>query len=582
MDMIKLKINGIEVTVPKGSTILEAAKVAGIRIPTLCWLKDLNEIGACRVCVVEVKGARNIVAACVYPANDGMEVLTNTPLVRQSRKDTLELMLSEHRKDCLSCSRSLNCELQALSHEYGVSEYAYPPGESENTPFVDATDYLVRDNSKCILCRRCVAVCRNNQHVGVIGAANRGFEVQIRTAFDVPLSETPCVCCGQCIVVCPTGALIDRDDTNKVWRALADEKKHVVVATAPSVRAQLGESFGMPVGTNVEGKMAAALRRMGFDKVFDVDTAADITVMEEATEFLHRFTEGGVLPLITSCSPGWVKFCEHYYPDMLAHLSSCKSPQGMYGALMKTYYAEKEGIDPKDIFVVSVMPCVAKKFEIKRDDMSAAGYPDVDVVVSTREIAQMIKQSGIIFEELPDEKFDPAFGVATGAGHIFGTTGGVMEAALRTAAETITKQPLTKLEFECVRGIDSDIKLAEYELDGNKIRVAVTSGIANAKKLLDMVKNKEIDVHFIEVMGCSGGCVNGGGAPVQPGFVRSFTDLRTERAKVLYSIDDNSEYRKSHDNPVVKELYETYLKHPGSDKAHHLLHTTYVPRKVYK
>ena len=578
MANINVKINGIEVSVPVGTTILDAAQMAGVRIPTLCYLKGINEIGACRMCIVEVKGARNLVAACVYPLDrDGTEVFTNTEKVRKSRKNTLELMLSNHRRECLSCSRSTTCELQALSQEYGCDENKFK-GTTELKPDIEASaPHLVRDNSKCILCRRCVAVCKNLQHVAVIGTNERGYDTHISCAFDEPLGESSCVNCGQCIAVCPTGALTERDDTDKVWAALADSTKHVVIAPAPSVRAQLGECFGYPIGTNVEGKLAAALRRLGFNGVFDVDTAADLTIMEEGTEFIERLTKGGKLPLITSCSPGWVKFCEHYYPEFVDNISSCKSPQQMYGAMMKTYYAEKNGIDPKDMFVVSVMPCTAKKFEIGRPDQSASGYPDIDVSLTTRELASMIKRAGIIFNELPDEEFDPAFGVASGAGHIFGATGGVMEAALRTVVEKVTGKELENVEFHEVRGVKG-IKEAEYDVAGTKVRVAVTSGLENASKLLEMVKSGEADYHVIEVMACPGGCVNGGGQPHQPAYVRNFIDLRAERAKALYSEDAGMKLRKSHENPVIKELYDTYLGEPGSHKAHEILHTTYIKR----
>ena len=587
MENVHVKINGIEVEVPANYTILQAAHEAGIRIPTLCYLKDINAIAACRICLVEATGVRGLAAACVQQVADGMEVKTNTPELRKSRKTTLELMLSNHRMDCLSCVRSDDCELRRLAHEYGVDQYKYvgneelPKAEEAAAGAVDSPRIL-RDNSKCILCRRCIAVCQKNQHVAVIGANDRGFETHVASAFDMPLTETPCVNCGQCVAVCPTGALRERDDTDKVWEALQDPTKTVVIAPAPSVRAQIGECFEYPIGTNVEGKLVAAMRRLGFDKVFDVDTAADLTIMEEGTELLDRLKNGGALPLITSCSPGWIKFCEEYYPDMIPNISSCKSPQGMYGAMMKTYYAEKNGIDPKDLFVVSVMPCTAKKFEIGRDDMSAAGegIPDIDVSLTTRELAAMIKRAGIRFRDLPDEAFDPAFGIASGAGHIFGVTGGVMEAALRTVAEIVTGKPLENVEFHEVRGL-KDIREAEYDLAGTKVRVAVTSGLENAKKLLDMVKSGEKQYHFIEVMACPGGCVNGGGQPHQSGDVRNFTDLRAERAKALYSEDAGMSLRKSHENPVVKELYETYLEKPGSHKAHEILHTSYVARKVY-
>lgn len=587
MENVHVKINGIEVEVPANYTILQAAHEAGIRIPTLCYLKDINAIAACRICLVEATGVRGLAAACVQQVADGMEVKTNTPELRKSRKTTLELMLSNHRMDCLSCVRSDDCELRRLAHEYGVDQYKYvgneelPKAEEAAAGAVDSPRIL-RDNSKCILCRRCIAVCQKNQHVAVIGANDRGFETHVASAFDMPLTETPCVNCGQCVAVCPTGALRERDDTDKVWEALQDPTKTVVIAPAPSVRAQIGECFDYPIGTNVEGKLVTAMRRLGFDKVFDVDTAADLTIMEEGTELLDRLKNGGALPLLTSCSPGWIKFCEEYYPDMIPNISSCKSPQGMYGAMMKTYYAEKNGIDPKDLFVVSVMPCTAKKFEIGRDDMSAAGegIPDIDVSLTTRELAAMIKRAGIRFRDLPDEAFDPAFGIASGAGHIFGVTGGVMEAALRTVAEIVTGKPLENVEFHEVRGL-KDIREAEYDLAGTKVRVAVTSGLENAKKLLDMVKSGEKQYHFIEVMACPGGCVNGGGQPHQSGDVRNFTDLRAERAKALYSEDAGMSLRKSHENPVIKELYESYLGKPGSHKAHEILHTSYVARKVY-
>ncbi|MEA4831345.1 MAG: NADH-dependent [FeFe] hydrogenase, group A6 [Oscillospiraceae bacterium] len=579
MNTVTLKINGTEVEAPAGSTILEAARIAGVKIPTLCYLKDINAIGACRMCVVEVKGARSFAAACVYPVTQGMEVFTNTPKIVTARKTTLELMLSNHRTDCLSCARNTNCELQALCRDYSVDMNKFH-ADTKKPDIEDSAIHLVRDNSKCILCRRCVAVCRQNQHVGVIGAVERGYDTHIASPFDMPLAETSCVNCGQCIAVCPTGALTERDDTGKVWAALNDPTKHVIVAPAPSVRAQLGECFGMPIGTNVEGKMIAALRRLGFDKVFDVDTAADLTILEEGTELLNRIKNGGKLPLITSCSPGWIKFCEHYYPEFIDNLSSCKSPQQMFGAMTKTYYAEKAGIDPKDIFTVSIMPCTAKKYEIQREDENASGYPDIDVSLTTRELAEMIKKAGIMFTELPDETCDPVFGIASGAGHIFGATGGVMEAALRTVYEIVTGKTLDKPEFTEVRGI-AGVKEAQYDLNGQKVRVAVTSGLENASKLLDRVKSGESQYDFIEVMACPGGCVNGGGQPYQPGYVRNFTDIRSLRAKALYSEDEAMTLRKSHENPVIKEIYDTYLGAPGSHKSHEILHTSYVKRSKY-
>ena len=581
---LKVKINGILVEVPQGATILDAAEVAGVRIPTLCYLKDINEIGSCRMCLCEVKGARAWAAACVYPVEENrdgtpMEVLTNTPEIVASRRRTLELILSNHRQDCLSCVRSTDCELQSLCREYGVDQYKYR-NSSREPEIDDSAVHLVRDNSKCILCRRCVAVCRENQYVGVIGTNERGYDTHISSAFDEPLAKTACIHCGQCIAVCPTGALSEKDETAEVWDALNDPSKHVVVAPAPSVRAQLGECFGMPIGTNVEGKMIAALRRLRFDKVFDVDTAADLTIMEEGTELLGRIKNGGKLPMITSCSPGWIKFCETYYPEFLENLSTCKSPQGMFGAITKSYYAEKAGIDPKDIFVVSIMPCTAKKFEAKRPEMERDSLVDIDISLTTRELASMIKRAGIDFTNLPDETADPSFGIASGAGHIFGATGGVMEAALRTVYEVVTGDELKDLNFKDVRGLEA-IKEAEYDLKGVKVKVAVTSGLSNAAKLLDMVKSGEKDYTFIEVMCCPGGCVNGGGQPHQPGFIRNYKDLRAPRANALYSEDEAMTLRKSHENPEVKELYDNYLGSPNSHKAHELLHTSYTKREIY-
>ena len=580
MDMVKVKINGIEVEVPAGSTILEAAYKAGIDIPTLCYLKDINEIGACRICVVEVKGMRGMVTACVYPVADGMEVFTNTEKVQKARKMNLELVLSTHNQDCLGCVRSGDCELQKLAKDYGIKDTKAWSGMNMEWPVDDSAAHMYRDNSKCILCRRCVAACGVTQGIGVIGANERGFETHIASAFEQPLDSTSCVSCGQCIVVCPTGAIAEKDDTDKVWAALADPTKHVVVQTAPSIRATLGECFNMPIGTNVQGKMVAAARRLGFDKVFDTDFAADLTIMEEATEFLHRFTEGGAMPLITSCSPGWVKYCETYFPDFIPNLSSCKSPQQMFGAVAKTYYAQKMGLDPKDIVVVAVMPCVAKKFEVGRPDQSAAGVPDVDVAITTREFARMIEKAGIKFDRLPDEEFDRVMGEASGAGHIFGASGGVMEAALRTAAEVLTGKELEKPEFMEVRGTDKGIKEAVYTLAGKTIRVAAVSGLANAKEILTKVRNGEAQYDFIEVMACPGGCINGGGQPTQPASVRNFVDLKSLRANALYSQDERMTLRKSHMNQEVQTLYKEFLGEPGSHKAHEILHTSYVARPI--
>ena len=581
MDMINLKINGIAVSVPKGSTVLEAARVAGVEIPTLCFMKEKNEIGACRICVVEVNEGRGfrIVTACVYPVTEGMEVLTNTEKVQKARKTTLELILSTHDKKCLSCVRSTNCELQKLCLEYGVDEGAFagfkPVYELDNS-----TPHLVRDNNKCILCRRCVAACQE-QYVGVIGANYRGIDTSIGTPFEVGLSNVPCISCGQCTAVCPTGALVEKDDTDKIWEALNDPDKYVVVQTAPSIRATLGECFGMPVGTNVEGKMVAALRRLGFDKVFDTDFAADLTIVEEANELVERIKNGGVLPMITSCSPGWVKFCEYYYPDMIDHLSSCKSPQQMAGAVIKTYYAEKAGIDPKKIVSVSVMPCTAKKFEIGREDQSAAGVPDVDIAITTRELSRMIMRAGLNFNALPDEEFDNPLGEDTGAAVIFGATGGVMEAALRTANDWLTGKDNTDIDFTALRGT-AGLKQATVNIAGSDIKVAVASGAAAAKVVMDRMKAGNPDGWtFVEIMGCPGGCVNGGGQPIQPQFVRDTVDLKAVRAKALYDQDAAMAIRKSHESPVVKALYSEWYDGFGGHKAHHDLHTSYVARNKY-
>ena len=575
MDMINVKINGRDYSVPAESTVLEACRYAGIDIPTLCYLKDINQIGACRLCLVEVVGARGLVTACVYPANEGMEILTNTAKVQAARKTNIELVLSAHEKKCLSCIRSTNCELQKFANDFGA-DADYFKGAAPEKAIDTSTAFLVRDNNKCILCRRCVGACEH-QGIGAIGAVNRGFDTEIAPAFDKTLSETSCISCGQCIVACPVGALYEKDDTARVFEALSDPTKHVAICTAPSVRATLGECFGYEPGTDVEGKMAAALRRLGFDAVFDTDTAADLTIMEEATELLDRVNNGGKLPLITSCSPGWVKFCEHYFPEMTENLSTCKSPQQMFGALYKTYFAKKMGIDPKDIVFVSAIPCTAKKFEVGRPGQDVDGMPGVDVAITTRELARMIQSAGINFRGLKDEGFDQPFDVASGAGAIFGATGGVMEAALRTAAETILGTKLEKLEFEDVRGIEP-IKRASYKLGDLTVRVAVTSGTANAKNLLRAVQDGTEQVDFIEVMACPGGCVNGGGQPVQDATVRSTTDLKSLRAAVLYHDDDTSELRKSHENPACIKVYEEFLEEPGSHIAHEILHTHYIKR----
>lgn len=580
MEMVNIKINNMPLSVPKGISILEAARMAGIEIPTLCYLKKINEIGACRICMVEVKGARSLVTACVYPVNEGMEIFTNTERVRKSRKMTLELILSTHDRKCLSCVRSGTCELQQLCKEFGVDDEGRFDGANPVHEYDDSAIHMIRDNGKCILCRRCVAACQA-QHISVIGANARGFDTHIGSAFERPLDSVACVSCGQCIVNCPTGAIYEKDDTAKVLEAINDPEKFVVVHTAPSIRVTLGECFGMHIGTNVQGKMVAALRRLGFDKVFDTDFGADLTIVEEANEFLGRVQNGGVLPMITSCSPGWIKYCEHYYPDMLDHLSTCKSPQQMSGAIIKTWYAEKMGIDPKDIVVVGIMPCTAKRFETKRDDQAASGYPDVDYSLTTRELGRMIESAGIYFKHLPDEEFDNPLGDSTGAAVIFGATGGVMEAALRTAVEKLSGEELKSLDFTEVRGTDG-IKEASYTVNGMEVKVCVVSGLANANTIMEKVKNGTADYHFIEIMGCPGGCVNGGGQPIQHAVVRNFVDLRARRAAALYEADKDMPLRKSHESEAVKRLYDEFLGEPGSHKAHEVLHTSYVARPKYK
>ena len=583
MDMVNVKINGIAVSVPKGATVLEAARYAGVEIPTLCFLKEINEIGACRICMVEVsEGGRpaRLVTACVYPVSEGMEVITSSPRIEASRKTTLQMILSTHDRSCLTCVRSTNCELQKLCRDYGIEDAGRFDGKKRIFEPDTSAAHLVRDNNKCILCRRCVAACKQ-QLVSVIGANDRGIDTHIACAFELDLDDTPCVSCGQCITVCPTGALTERDDTAKVWAALADPDKYVVVQTAPAVRAALGEEFGMPIGTNVEGKMVAALRRLGFDKVFDTDAAADVTIVEEATELVQRIQNGGALPMITSCSPGWVKFAELYYPEQLAHLSSCKSPQQMFGGLLKTYYAEKMGIDPAKIFSVSVMPCTAKKFEVAREEMNENGLADVDVSITTRELARMIDRAGIKFNFLADEEFDDPMGQDTGAAVIFGATGGVMEAALRTANDWLTGKSNDAVEFHEVRGTKG-LKEATYTINGMEIKVAVASGIANANYVMDQIKAGTAPWTFVEIMCCPGGCVNGGGQPIQPASVRNVFDIKAMRAKALYDQDAGMALRKSHESPFVKALYEEYLGEYGSHKAHDILHTHYVARPKFK
>lgn len=576
--MLNIKINGADYTVPYGTTVLEACRSAGIEIPTLCYLKDVNEIGACRLCLVEVVGARGLVTSCVYPIErDGTEILTNTEKVKAARKMNIQLVLSAHEKKCLSCIRSKTCELQKFAHDFGVEEDYFTPVRKDKFDVECSGTSIVRDPNKCILCRRCVGACNKVQDIGAIGAQNRGYDTVIGCAFEADLASTSCVNCGQCIVSCPVGALYEKDDTQKIVDALNDPTKHVAICCAPSVRAQIGECFGYEPGTDCEGKMVAALKRLGFDGVYDMNFSADLTIMEEAYELLGRIQNGGKLPMITSCSPGWIKYCEHYFPEMTENLSTCKSPQQMFGAIYKSYFCQKMGVDPKDVVFVSAIPCTAKKFEVGRDGQSNDGLMNVDIAVTTRELGRLIESSGINFRALADEKFDEPIDIGSGAGAIFGATGGVMEAALRTAAEAILGTTLEKVDFEDVRGTEG-IKFAEYKLGDMTVRVAVASGTGNASKLLKGIQSGEYKADFIEIMACPGGCVNGGGQPIQPASVRNTVDLRAVRAKILYDADKNLPYRKSHENPIIKKVYEEFLGEPNSHKAHELLHTFYVKR----
>lgn len=581
MEMVNITIDGQQLQVPKGTTVLEAAKMAGIHIPTLCYLKEINQIGACRVCLVEVQGARALQASCVHPVSEGIVVKTNTPAVREARKGVVELLLSNHPKDCFTCNRNTNCELQSLSQQLGVKDIRF---EGEVATFHNdfSSPSIERIPDKCVLCRRCVAACSSVQEVDILQVMNRGFESVVTPAFDRPLSQVNCTMCGQCINACPVGALREKDNTAQVWDALANPDLHVVVQTAPAVRVALGEEFGLPVGTSVTGKMVASLRRLGFDKVFDTDFTADLTIMEEGHELLERLQSGGKLPMITSCSPGWIKYIEHHYHDLLDNLSTCKSPQQMFGALVKTYYPEKANIDPAKIFSVSIMPCTAKKFEADRPEMNSSGYKDVDVVLTTRELAKMIKEAGIDFNTLHNEEFDLPMGAATGAGLIFGATGGVMEAALRTVYEVVTGNTLEKVEFDFARGLEG-IKEASIELNGTIVKVAVAHGLANAQVVLNKIRAGEVDYHFIEVMACPGGCVAGGGQPIVPQSVRAKLpdDFRKLRAMAIYQEDASLPIRKSHENLAVSECYETFLEKPLGHKSHKLLHTHYHPRPKY-
>lgn len=574
--MINLTIDGRNIEVPEGTTILQAAAKLNIDIPTLCYLKEINEIGDCRMCLVEVEGKRGFATSCIQKVEEGMVVHTKTPEVLEARKTMLDLILSNHHQDCDNCVRKENCELQDLIKQFDKEKTVYE-GTKNIYEIDDKSPSIVRDPNKCILCRRCVSMCNKVQKIGAIGVTERGFNSCVSTAGHNSLNDVNCTFCGQCIEVCPTGALREKDSTQIVWDKINDKNTYVIVQTAPSVRVSLGEEFGMPIGTNVEGKMVNALKQMGFDKVFDTNTGADFTIVEEGTEFIKRLQNNDNLPMITSCCPGWVKYIEMNYPENIGHLSSCKSPHEMFGALLKTYYAKKEGIDPSKMFVVSVMPCIAKKYERQREEMKQ----DVDAVITTRELARMIKQAKIDFVNLEDAKFDDPMGEATGAAAIFGVTGGVMEAALRSVSEIVTGKPLDKISFEQVRG-ESGIKRAEIEIGDKKVKVAVAHGLANAQTIMEEIKSGKADYQFVEIMACPGGCITGGGQPIKNAKIQENVDVHKKRAEAMYSIDEKSVIRKSHENPVLKQIYKEFLGEPNGELAHKLLHTHYSKKEKYK
>lgn len=578
MSLINVKVNNKDVEIEQGSTILEACRKVGVEIPTLCYLKlqdhkTVNCPGSCRVCLVEVEGRRNLAPSCSTPATPGMSIKSHSAKAIQGRKTAVELLLSDHPNDCLACGKNTQCELQNLSAEMGIRKLQYT-GELSQVPVDTSSVSIRRDMTKCIMCRRCETVCSQIQSVNALTAVERGFDAVISTALNLPLAETNCTNCGQCVNVCPVGALLEVDNTADVWKALGNSEKVVVVNTAPSVRVALGEEFGIPAGTSVTGKMAAALRALGFAKVFDTDFAADLTIMEEAAELVNRVTTGGKLPMFTSCCPGWITFAEKEFgPEFLPHLSSCKSPMGMQGAMTKTYLAEKMNVKPENMVNVAIMPCIAKKYEANREEMGRDGSLDTDIVLSTRELARMIKEAGIDFASLEDENFDNPLGESTGASVIFGATGGVMEAALRTAYEWVTKEQLENVEFHATRGFEG-VKEATVDLAGTKINIAIASGLANARKLVDAVLAGTANYHFIEIMACPGGCIDGGGQP----YIAGNNDTLAKRMKAIYGEDKDKTIRKSHENPSIIKIYDEYLEKPNSHKSHELLHTHYTKR----
>ncbi len=575
--MVNLKINNIPITVEDNTTILEVARKLDIDIPTLCYLEGINKNASCRMCLVEVTGARTLLTACSTQVSENMEVFTETEKVIKARRQNLELILSNHDKDCDHCLKNNHCQLQKLFKKYNIDDNKYKRND-EIWSLDKSTSYLVRDPNKCILCNRCVSICDNIQSIGVIGKNKRGINTHIGCAFEFDLNDAPCIACGQCTLVCPTGALMEKDDTEEVFKALNNKDLYVVVATAPSVRVTLGEEFGLPIGTNVKGKMVTSLRRLGFKKVFDVNFGADLTIMEEVNELISRLKSKKNLPMFTSCSPGWIKYVEQYHPDMIKNLSTCKSPQQMLGSIVKTYYAKKNNIDPKKIFVVTIMPCIAKKFEKERKFQNASGYPDIDAVLTTRELARMIKKANINFNELDDEEYDNPLN--NGASVIFGNSGGVMEAALRTLVERLTNKPLEDVNFTEVRGLKG-VKEATYTVNGKEIRVAVVSSLKNAKDIIDKIKQKKVNYHFVEFMTCPGGCINGGGQPLIDFTKYKWDDVRKLRTQAILEEDNNLPIRKAHDNPDIIELYSNYLDKPGSKKAEQILHTKYQTRKRY-